>query len=161
MVGRGGRIDRRRSVLSENIAASVQTTRFTVADGFRGGDQSRSSESRSDEVHSLIFDSLDEDGALEIVSIDLAGKSSEADVMVVASGRSTRHVSSIADKLVERLKEAGYPSRSEGREAADWVLIDVGDVIVHIFRPEVREFYQLEKMWQMMPDAAAQPVAVR
>lgn len=74
-------------------------------------------------------------------------------MMVVASGRSTRHVASIADKLVERLKEAGYPSRAEGRQAADWVLIDAGDVIAHIFRPEVREFYQIEEMWQSMPES--------
>ena len=79
-----------------------------------------------------------------------------ADYMVVASGRSTRHVASIADNLVERLKhEAGVATRIEGKESADWVLIDAGDVIVHIFRPEVREFYQLEKMWLATPDAAA------
>ena len=139
----------------------MQSTRFPVADGFRGGDQSQGSGSRGDGLHSLILDSLDEDGALDVVSISLVGKSSEADMMVVASGRSTRHVASIADKLVERLKEAGHASRSEGREAADWVLIDAGDVIVHVFRPEVRDFYQLEKMWQTMPDATARPAAAR
>ena len=80
--------------------------------------------------------------------------------MVVASGRSTRHVAAVADKLVERLKEAGHAPRAEGREAADWVLIDAGDVIVHVFRPEVRDFYQLEKMWQTMPETAARPAAV-
>jgi ribosome-associated protein len=134
----------------------VHTTRSPVANGYRGGDQPRSGT-----LHSLVLDSLDEDGALDVVSIDLAGKSSEADTMVVASGRSTRHVAAIADKLVERLKEAGHGTRSEGREAADWVLIDAGDVIVHVFRPEVRDFYQLEKMWQTMPDATARPAAVR
>ena len=83
-------------------------------------------------------------------------------MMVVASGRSTRHVSAIADKLIERLKgDAGRIPRAEGKEAADWVLIDAGDVIVHVFRPEVRDFYQLEKMWMAAPDATARPAAVR
>jgi ribosome-associated protein len=78
--------------------------------------------------------------------------------MVVASGRSTRHVAALSENLVERLKhEAGVASRVEGREVADWVLIDTGDVIVHIFRPEVREFYQLEKMWLPAPDKTARP----
>lgn len=117
--------------------------------------------SRSDGLLSLILESLEEDGASDVVSISLAGKSSEADAMVVASGRSTRQVGSIADKLAERLKDAGTAVRSEGRQAADWVLIDAGDVIVHVFRPEVREFYQIEKMWQTMPDATARPAAVR
>lgn len=130
-----------------------------VADGFRGGDLPNGP--RSDGLHTLVLESLEEDGALDVVSISLAGKSSEADMMVVASGRSTRHVAAIADKLVERLKEAGYAPRSEGREAADWVLIDAGDAIVHVFRPEVRDFYQLEKMWQTMPDATARPAAAR
>ncbi len=116
---------------------------------FVQGDQPRSQACSTEAaaLHSLILDSLDEDGALDVVSISLVGKSSEADMMVVASGRSTRHVASIAEKLIERLKEAGVVPRSEGKEAADWVLIDAGDVIVHVFRPEVRDFYQLEKMW--------------
>ncbi len=93
--------------------------------------------------------SLAEDKAEDVVTIDLNGKSEMADFMVICSGRSTRQVVAIADKLVERLKEdPGVLSKTEGREAGDWVLIDAGDVIVHVFRPEVREFYQLEKMWQ-------------
>ncbi len=88
--------------------------------------------------------------------IDLAGKSPMADHMVVASGRSARHVAAIADKLIDRLKERGAPrARSEGKDNGDWVLIDTGDVVVHIFRPEVREFYQLEKMWQTPADGTA------
>lgn len=142
------------SVLSENFAASAEATHFPVAGDFRSGDRSRSRE-----LHSLILQSLDEDGALEIVSIDLRGRSSEADMMVVASGRSTRHVASIADKLVERLKETRHPSRAEGRQTADWVLIDAGDVITHIFRPEVREFYQIEEMWRSMP-ASGKPAVL-
>jgi ribosome-associated protein len=110
----------------------------------------------SRELLSLILDQLDQDGATEIVTIDLKGKSTIADAMVVATGRSTRHVSAISEKLIERLKaEAGVRARAEGKEAADWVLIDAGDVIVHVFRPEVREFYQLEKMWLPQPDKTA------
>lgn len=95
-----------------------------------------------------ILTSLDDDKAEEIVPIDLRGRSSVADYMVVCSGRSSRQVASIADHLAERLKEEfGQSARIEGKDQGDWVLIDAGDVIVHVFRPEVREFYQLEKMW--------------
>jgi ribosome-associated protein len=86
--------------------------------------------------------------AEDIVTIDLTGKSSIGDYMVVASGRSQRHVASIADRVVKDVEEAGLSRvRVEGQRQADWVLIDAGDVIVHVFRPEVREFYNLEKMW--------------
>ena len=113
----------------------------------------------ADSLLELIVASLDQDSAEEIVSIPLAGKSQEADHMVIASGRSTRHVAALAEKLCEKLKhEAGVPTKVEGREAADWILIDAGDVIVHIFRPEVRAFYQLEKMWLATPDRSARPV---
>lgn len=96
-----------------------------------------------------ILNSLEDDKAEEIVTIDLAGKSTIADHMVICSGRSSRQVGAIAEKLVDRLKqEFGTPCKVEGKEAGDWVLIDTGDVIVHVFRPEVRDFYQLEKMWQ-------------
>lgn len=102
----------------------------------------------SEALLARILSSLDDDKAEEVVQIDLRGKSSIGDYMVVASGRSTRQVSAMAEKLVDRLKqEFGRLSRVEGKDAGDWVLIDTGDVIVHIFRPEVREFYQLEKMW--------------
>ena len=106
----------------------------------------------------LITSSLDQDGAENIIDISLEGKSTVADFMVVASGRSTRHVAAVSEKLVERLKaDAEVLPRVEGRDTADWVLIDAGDVIVHIFRPEVREFYQLEKMWLATPDRTARP----
>ena len=99
-------------------------------------------------VHALILDQLDEDQAQELVTIPLEGKSSIADHMVIASGRSTRHVAAMATKLAERLKKAGHGTpRIEGLPAADWVLIDAGDVVVHLFRPEVRSFYNLERMW--------------
>lgn len=101
-----------------------------------------------DALHALILHQLDEDQAQETISIPLAGKSSIADHMVIASGRSTRHVSAIAEKLAQRIKqEAGRQVRVEGLPNADWVLLDAGDVIVHLFRPEVRSFYNLERMW--------------
>jgi ribosome-associated protein len=102
-----------------------------------------------------ILSSLDDDKAEEVIPIPLKGKSEMADYMVICSGRSSRQVVSISENLSERLKhEFGLASKIEGKEQGDWVLIDAGDVIVHVFRPEVREFYQLEKMW-MTPKAAA------
>jgi ribosome-associated protein len=98
-------------------------------------------------LHALVMQSLDDDQAQEVVSIPLAGKSNIADFMVIASGRSTRQVAAMAQKLAERIKEAGGSARIEGLTNADWVLIDAGDVIVHLFRPEVRSFYNLERMW--------------
>ena len=99
-------------------------------------------------LHTLVLASLDDDQAQEVVSIPLEGKSSIADHMVIASGRSTRQVAAMAQKLAERIKKAGMgPVRLEGLPAADWVLIDAGDVVVHLFRPEVRSFYNLERMW--------------
>ena len=105
-------------------------------------------------LHALVLESLDEDQAQDIVSIELIGKSSIADYMVVASGRSTRQVASMAAKMAERVKKAGFDSpRVEGLPAADWVLVDTGDVVVHLFRPEVRHFYNLERMWGFGDDA--------
>ena len=107
----------------------------------------------SDQLLARILASLDDDKAENIVTIDLRGRSAMADHMVIASGRSSRQVAAIAEKLVDRLKhEAGRSARIEGKDTGDWVLIDTDDVIVHVFRPEVREFYQLEKMW--MPSDA-------
>ena len=140
-------------VLSEPIASGVTDTatpamNAKVTDGRMGGSK----------LLTLILESLDSDAAKDVVSISLAGKSSEADTMVIATGRSTRHVAAISEKLIDRLKhDAGVIPRAEGLEAADWVLIDAGDVIAHVFRPEVREFYQLEKMWAPAPDATARP----
>ena len=99
-------------------------------------------------LHALILQSLDDDQAQELVSIPLEGKSSIADHMVIASGRSTRQVAAMAQKLAERIKHGGFGHvRIEGLPAADWVLVDAGDVVVHLFRPEVRSFYNLERMW--------------
>ena len=101
-----------------------------------------------EQLHKLVLKSLDDDQALEVVSIPLEGKSNIADHMVIASGRATRQVAAMATKLAERIKqEFGKSVRLEGLPAADWVLIDADDVIVHLFRPEVRSFYNLERMW--------------
>ncbi len=101
-----------------------------------------------DSLTSLILAELEDDKAEEIVTIDLGGKSDIADAMIIASGRSARHVGALADKVAKRLKDAGHSDvRMEGAPACDWVLIDAVDVIVHLFRPEVRQFYNLERIW--------------
>ena len=109
-----------------------------------------------EDLHRLVLQSLDDDKAQEVVSIPLAGKSNIADHMVIATGGSTRQVASMATKLADRIKEKfGKVARIEGLPAADWVLIDADDVIVHLFRPEVRNFYNLERMWAFGDDATA------
>lgn len=90
---------------------------------------------------------LDADKAENVIAIDLKDRSPMADYIVVASGRSARHVAAIAEHLIERLNKTGLRSRVEGLRQGDWVLVDALDVIVHVFRPEVRAFYNLEKMW--------------
>lgn len=103
-------------------------------------------------VLNLVLEVMEDAKAEEVITIDLKGKSAMADYMVVGSGRSHRHVGAITDQILRKLKEvgAGKP-KLEGQQAGDWILVDLGDIIVHIFRPEVREFYGLEKMWQV-PD---------
>ena len=101
-----------------------------------------------DPLLALVLQQLDDDQAQDVVTIDLEGKTSIADFMVIGSGRSTRQVASMAQKLAEKIKQAGLgPVKLEGLPAADWVLIDAGDIVVHLFRPEVRSFYNLERMW--------------
>ena len=118
-------------------------------------DMTATASTASDPLHKLVLHSLDEDQAQDVVSIPLEGKSSIADHMVIASGRSTRQVAAIATHLAERLKKEGHGNpRIEGLPAADWVLIDAGDVVVHLFRPEVRSFYNLERMWGFGDDGA-------
>ncbi|MBI1236573.1 MAG: ribosome silencing factor [Alphaproteobacteria bacterium] len=103
-----------------------------------------------EDLESLIIGLLEDDKAEDIISIDLRGKSSVTDFMIIASGRSHRHVGAIADHILRALKEAGHGrARAEGLATADWVLIDAGDVVVHVFRPEVRTFYNLERMWSV------------
>ena len=125
------------------VRAISQTTLSPAGPtGFSGGHPT------GEELLRLVERSLEDDKAEKVVVIDLDGKSSIADAMVIASGRSARQVAAIAEHLLERLKEAGLKGlAAEGTQRGDWVLIDGGDVIVHIFRPEVRQFYNLEKMW--------------
>jgi ribosome-associated protein len=105
-----------------------------------------------------VLASLEDSKAENIISIDIQRKSSLGDYMVIASGRSNRHVAAVADHLLKALKDAGLgQAKVEGLTGADWVLIDAGDIIVHVFRPEVREFYNLEKMWQS-PDLEEETV---
>ena len=107
-----------------------------------------SKESRN--LANLILDVLDEHSAQEIIEIDIRGKSSISDYMIIASGRSNRHVGALSDYLIKSLKNTGKKNIGiEGLKSCDWVLIDVGDVIVHLFRPEVRAFYNIEKIWSM------------
>lgn len=103
--------------------------------------------SDSERILEIVVNSLDDGKADDIVVMDLQGKTSIANQMVVASGTSQRHVAALAEQVQMKLKAEGYKSVSEGEEKADWVLIDAFDVIVHIFKPEVRDFYNLEKMW--------------
>jgi ribosome-associated protein len=110
-------------------------------------------ENDTGELIDLIVKSLDDDKAEDIITMDLRGKTSFADAMIIADGRSNRHVGSMADKLAKNLREYGVGSvMMEGLESCDWVLVDAGDVIVHLFKPTIREIYNLEKMW-----AVAQP----
>ncbi len=132
----------------EDQVLTIHAEAAQVADDMAQRAGAGRSETTSEALLASILSQLTDDKAEEIVEIDLRGKSAIGDYMIICSGRSTRQVSSIAEKLVERVKaDFGRPSRVEGKDAGDWVLIDTGDVIVHIFRPEVREFYQLEKMW--------------
>ena len=125
--------------------AGTRTLTETVTQGAAGSDAQAAA---SGALKALALGCLDEMKAEETVEIDLAGKTSLADAMIITSGRSQRHVGSIADKLLHELKDRGFGNaRVEGLPACDWVLIDAGDLIVHVFRPEVRSFYNLEKMW--------------
>ena len=117
-------------------------------------------DAQAEALHSLVLRSLDDDKALDVVSIPLGGKSNIADYMVIASGRSTRQVAAMAQKLSERIKrELGRNTRVEGLPVADWVLLDADDVSEHLFRPEVRSFYNLERMWAFESASEARPAA--
>lgn len=148
----------RRVVKEDNVLSQAQEAVRGAAAPDAAGSRMTGSDVKptSDELLGHILTSLDDDKAEEIVKIDLRGKSEMADWMVIASGRSSRQVAAISDRLVETLKQDhNTPCKVEGKEAGDWVLIDAGDVIVHVFRPEVRDFYQLEKMWLSPGSAAA------
>jgi len=149
------------SIIGLFRALKGKTLRTAHAKGSADGAFSPAAESgkeAADRALQLILDSLEESKAEAIVSIDISGKSALGDHMVVASGRSNRHVMAICDHLISDIKDEGFgKARVEGLSNGDWVLIDTGDVIVHVFRPEVREFYNLEKMW-MTPDLGDETV---
>ncbi len=131
--------------MSAEVAKNTDITPVVTSD---------SPDTTSQAVLARILSSLEEDKAVDIVQVDLRGQTSIGDYMVICSGRSSRQVSALAEKLVERLKaDFDRIPKIEGRATGDWVLVDTGDVIVHVFRPEVREFYQLEKLW--MPSGTA------
>lgn len=136
------RFEKEDSLLSERLSAGGKTTATA------GGVPSGKTNGAENPLLSLILTSLEDDKAEDVVAINLRGKSEMADHMVIASGRSSRQVSAIAEHLVDKLKsDMNRLCRVEGKSAGDWVLIDCGDAVVHLFRPEVREFYQLEKLW--------------
>ncbi|MDY6955907.1 MAG: ribosome silencing factor [Pseudomonadota bacterium] len=110
----------------------------------------------SDQLQTLVIDALDEIKAVDVVALDVRRLTSIADSIVIASGTSQRHVQSLADNVLQRAREAGIrPLGVEGEQAGDWVLVDLGDVIVHVMRPEVRDFYNLEKLWDVAPRSAS------
>jgi ribosome-associated protein len=140
------KLDRKTKLEEDNILTlNVDTVKTVI----QPANNKAAEKTTSEMLLARILTSLNNDKAEDIVQIDLRGKSSIGDYMIIASGRSSRQVSAISEKLVDNIKQDfGRPSKVEGKGAGDWVLIDAGDIIVHVFRPEVREFYQLEKMWQ-------------
>lgn len=146
-----------RAKMEDNVLSHFQdAVRGATAENAGAVMTGNATELASDELLDIILTSLEDSKAEEIVKIDLRGRSEMADWMVIASGRSTRQVAAISEQLVDKLKQDhGRLARVEGKDAGDWVLIDLGDAIVHVFRPEVREFYQLEKMWMTPGDATA------
>jgi len=139
-----GALNQEDIVLSERVDVAKEAANSATTTIGASGDKEQSAA-----MLARILGSLDENKAEEVVVIPLEGKSEMADNMVIASGRSTRQVSALADMLFKKIKEeTGIICRMEGKDSGDWVLIDCGDAVVHLFRPEVREFYQLEKMWQ-------------
>ena len=128
-------------------------TLTTALDRSLSATQTQGTDASGSDALSTILSSLEEAKAEDVLNIDIRGKSALADTMVIATGRSSRHVASVCDRLLRDLKTAGFGSPVvEGLEHGDWVLIDEGDVIVHVFRPEVREFYNLERMWMSDTD---------
>lgn len=139
------------SLLSNQIVASA-----TPAPSKSSAASQKAAKDLSDFIQHI----LDENSAQDVIEIDIRGKSSVADFMLVASGRSNRHVGALSDYVLRALKEKGHKDiGTEGQEGCDWVLIDVGDVILHIFRPEVRVFYNIEKIWSVPLPEALQNIA--
>ena len=137
----------RGAVMQRKERKTLPTPVLSRAGAYRAAEPISKVRPDAEEILRLVLARLDDMKAEDTVTIDLTGKSTIADTMVVTSGRSNRHVGSVADRVLEDLAAAGLPARVEGMPHCDWVLIDAGDVIVHVFRPEVRAFYNLEKMW--------------
>ncbi|HEX5264978.1 MAG TPA: ribosome silencing factor [Phenylobacterium sp.] len=138
----------RATVALARIQRSTPLNRETAPRAQEGSPPSNDVQARVSALEDMILARLDDDKAQDVVFIDLKGKSAVADGLVVASGRSHRHVGAMADHLLRALKDEGYGrARVEGLPHCDWVLIDTGDVIIHLFRPEVRSFYNIEKIW--------------
>ena len=132
--------------MREKLTTAMQTSSVNSTEK----QASKAADMAVKDVLETVTQCLDDAKAEEVTTINIQDKSALADYMVIASGRSNRHVSAIADQLLRELKTKGHGTpKVEGLQNADWVLIDMGDIIVHLFRPEVREFYALEKMWQM------------
>jgi ribosome-associated protein len=142
----------------DNLAREYHLNRDNALSAHEASLSGEASEDRQGvaALERLILNRLDDEKAQDVVFIDLKDKSSIADGMIVASGRSHRHVGAMADHLLRMLKDAGHGrARVEGLPHCDWVLIDAGDVIVHLFRPEVRAFYNIEKIWSVEPPRRA------
>ena len=145
------RLDGNNAIVQLHSVRDKLTTAMQTSDAKKAAKQTQKAAIAAIEsVLETVMTCLEDSKAEEITTIDIQDKSALADYMVIASGRSNRHVSAVADHLLRELKSLGHKSiKVEGLQSADWVLVDIGDVIVHLFRPEVREFYALEKMWQM------------
>lgn len=132
----------------------------TVVNAPAPSKSSLESQKASKDLSDFLQHVLDENSAQDVIEIDIRGKSSVADYMLVASGRSNRHVGALSDYVIRALKDEGYKDIGiEGQEGCDWVLVDIGDVILHIFRPEVRVFYNIEKIWSVPLPEGLQNVA--
>jgi len=108
---------------------------------------------QGEKIVELVVDALEDMKAVDIKTIDVKGQSNVTDFMIIASGTSRRHVKAAAENVLMKLKENGQqPKGTEGSDAAEWVLVDVGDVVVHVMMPDTRDFYDLEKLWQPLPD---------
>jgi ribosome-associated protein len=142
--------------LNRNTAPSAQEVASEITSPTSASEDDQGAAAPGVVLERLLLERLDDEKAQDIVFIDLKDKSSVADGMIVASGRSHRHVGAMADHLLRALKDSGHgKARVEGLPHCDWVLIDAGDVIVHLFRPEVRAFYNIEKIWSVEPPRRA------
>ncbi len=148
--------------LSENIDKNIDNSELnshTPEPAAKRIRKPKKSQINAKTISDLVLKSLDDDQGIDIMSIDLAGKTSIADIMIVASGRNSRHVAAMAEHISSVLKDNGAGRlKVQGLENADWVLIDAGDVIIHLFRPEVREFYSLETIWTGQAKHLSQPI---